>query len=127
MGGGSWTKLSERTCSIVAKSIAAFFSLDLAQIRGYGLQREAAELLAVLSLWKVRQFLDSNMRLRSACELEVDEAAGGVKATRPAGFELPSAKHLAAQVGDLIKKCKPLFASPVITELTWAKPSSSKG
>ncbi len=105
-----------------AKSITAFFSLDLAQIRGYGLPTEATDLLVVLSLWKVRQFLDSNMRLRAACELEIDEKAKGIQVKRPGGFGLPPASNLASQLADLIAKCKPLFASPTVTTLTWNNP-----
>ena len=50
-----------------AKTITAFLNLDLAQIRGYGLEDDAPQLLVALSLWKIRRFLDSNMRLRTAC------------------------------------------------------------
>ena len=78
----------------------------------------------VLSLWKVRRFLDSNMRLRSACELEIDEEAKSLQVKRPDGFSLPSATTLAKQLADLIVKCKPLFASPAVTTLTW---TNSKG
>ncbi|SIO61246.1 CRISPR-associated protein Csb1 [Singulisphaera sp. GP187] len=109
-----------------ARSITAFFSLDLAQIRGYGLPAEATKLLKVLALWKVRRFLDSNMRLRTACELEVDEKAGGIEVVRPEDFALPSTKELAKELTDLIKKCKPHFANPTKTVLTWNKPVSSK-
>lgn len=109
-----------------ARSITAFFSIDLAQIRGYGLPAEATELLAVLSLWKVRRFLDSNMRLRSACELEVDEEAGGIRAGRPKGFALPPEAELTARLGDLIAACKPHFADPITTVLTWNKPAGKE-
>jgi CRISPR-associated protein Csb1 len=107
-----------------AKSITAFFSLDLAQIRGYGMGDDATNLLIALSLWKVRQFLDSNMRLRAACELELTES-GKEKAIRdkPAGgFTTLSSSDLAGLIGDLIKKCKPQFAEPTVTVLTWNKP-----
>ncbi len=104
-----------------AKCITAYFTVDLAQIRGYGLGDDATKLLVALSLWKVRQFLDSTMRLRSACELEIDDAVG-VQGKRPKGFTLPDVDTLTATVKDLIKKCQPLFATPLITELTWNNP-----
>ena len=66
-----------------AKSITAFFSLDLAQIRGYGLGEDAGKLLIALSLWKVRRFLDSNMRLRTACELELTDGEKSIQVKRP--------------------------------------------
>jgi CRISPR-associated protein Csb1 len=107
-----------------AKAITAYFSLDLSQIRGYGLPEEAAALLTFLSLWKVQKFLDSTMRLRSACELEIDEKAGGVQVKRPDGFTLPSADELTGEVKKLIGKCKPYFAEPAVTELTWTAPKA---
>jgi CRISPR-associated protein Csb1 len=105
-----------------AKSITAFFSIDLAQIRGYGLSGEAAPLLIALSLWKVRRFLDSNMRLRTACELELLKGEESIRVKRPDGFALPSAPDLDTAIGDLIKKCTRQFAQPTLTELTWNKP-----
>jgi CRISPR-associated protein Csb1 len=105
-----------------AKSITAFFSLDLAQIRGYGLGEDPTRLLIALSLWKVRKFLDSNMRLRTACELELVDGEKSVQVKRPDGFSLPLANALAKMLGDLIHKCKPQFATATVTELTWNKP-----
>jgi CRISPR-associated protein Csb1 len=105
-----------------ARSITAFFGLDLAQIRGYGLGDDATELLIALSLWKVRRFLDSNMRLRSACELELLDEDRSIEVKRPEKFKLLPSAEQAKEVGRLIKKCKPQFAEPAVTELTWNKP-----
>src|SRR5579884_3752872 len=105
-----------------AKTITAFFSLDLAQIRGYGLADEATQLLIALALWKVRRFLDSNMRLRTACELELAEGEKSILVKRPNGFILPPAAALTQDVKNLIVKCKSLFADPEVTELTWNNP-----
>jgi CRISPR-associated protein Csb1 len=111
-----------------AKAISAYFSLDLAQIRGYGLPEEATALLTVLSLWKVRKFLDSNLRLRTACELEPltpDIACRYKDSTRTDHqFALPPASELAEQLAKLKAKCKPHFADPVVTELTWTAPKA---
>ncbi len=109
-----------------AKIIVAFFSVDLAQVRGYGLGNDATHLLIALSLWKVRMFLESTMRLRSACELEVDDSKGGVQPKRPSGYVLPTADDLAKTIGGLIAKCKPLFAEPTVTELTWNNPKGKE-
>jgi len=105
-----------------AKSITAFFSLDLAQIHGYGLGDAATNLLIALALWKVRRFLDSNMRLRTACELELAEGEKSILVKRPNGFILPPAAALTQDVKNLIVKCKSLFADPEVTELTWNNP-----
>jgi CRISPR-associated protein Csb1 len=110
-----------------AKAITAYFSLDLSQIRGYGLSADATSLLELLSLWKVRKFLDSNMRLRSACELElVDGAESIIIRKRPDGFTLRSANELAGDLKTLIGKCKPLFADPTVTELVWTAPKAKE-
>jgi CRISPR-associated protein Csb1 len=104
-----------------AKLIAAYFSLDLAQIRGYGLPDDATQLLIALSLWKVRQFLNSPMRLRSACELELPNGEQSIRVKQPAGFVLPDTDTLAASVKQAIAACRKasLFADPSVTELTW--------
>jgi CRISPR-associated protein Csb1 len=109
-----------------AKTITAFFSIDLAQIRGYGLGDDATQLLIALSLWKVRKFLESTMRLRTACELEIDDEGDGIQAKRPQKFSLPPAKELSETVAELIKNCESLFASPVVTELTWNNPKGKE-
>ena len=105
-----------------AKSITAYFTVDLAQIRGYGLGDDATKLLVALSLWKVRQFLDSTMRLRSACELELVDEGKPILAKRPNGFTLPEADVLTKEVTALIKTCHKLFATPIVTDLTWNNP-----
>jgi CRISPR-associated protein Csb1 len=117
---GGYGNVPFHRTEFTAKSITAFFSLDLAQIRGYGLPDPAGDLLVALSLWKVRRFLDSNMRLRTACELERADD-GPVPAKRPAGFELPAADALTAEVQRLIGECRKakLFADPAVTPLTW--------
>ncbi len=121
---GGYGNVPFHRTEFTAKSITAFFSLDLAQVRGYGLADAATDLLIVFSLWKVRRFLDSTMRLRSACELEIDVEAGGVQGTQPEGFVLPSADELTGTLKTLIGKCKPFFAEPTVTELTWTTPKA---
>ncbi|WP_406696222.1 type I-U CRISPR-associated RAMP protein Csb1/Cas7u [Singulisphaera sp. Ch08] len=123
---GGYGNVPFHRSEFTARSITAFFSLDLAQIRGYGLPAEATRLLKVLSLWKVRRFLDSNMRLRTACELEVDEKGGGIEVSRPKDFALPSTDELTVELAKLIKACKPHFAAPTTTALTWNKPAGKE-
>jgi len=109
---GGYGNVPFHRTEFTAKTITAFFTIDLAQIRGYGLPDPAGDLLTVLSLWKIRKFLDSNMRLRTACELEVVKE----EVKRPKeGFKLPSADELKKPLADLIAKCK--FGG--VTELTW--------
>ena len=120
---GGYGNVPFHRTEFTAQTITAFFSLDLAQIRGYGLPDDATELLAVLSLWKVRTFLDSNMRLRSACELELvgpDIDCRYKDAKREQTFKLLPADELTGELIALIQKCKPLFAEPSVTILSWA-------
>jgi hypothetical protein len=61
----------------------------------------------------VRRFLDSDLRLRTACILDV---VNGIEVTRPAGFQIPSQQDLLSEVRRLIATCKVEFADPAVTE-----------
>ena len=67
-----------------ADRITAYFNLDLAQIRAYGLGESAERFLVTLALWKVRKFLDTGLRLRTACDLDM---VGQLNVIRPEGFD----------------------------------------
>jgi CRISPR-associated protein Csb1 len=87
-----------------ADKITLFVNLDLAQIRGYGLGKDIEPLLVVLALYKLRLLLDGDLRLRTACNLEVKDTA--IVATKPAGFALPSAADLAEGLAAAVEKAK---------------------
>jgi CRISPR-associated protein Csb1 len=106
----------------VAKEIKAYFNLDLALLHGYGIGDNPTRLLIALSLLKIRRFLSTGLRLRTACDLEVD---GELIVVRPDTFTLPAESDLLKECMELIDKCKPLFAEPAITEVEW-KPSKKK-
>ncbi len=102
-----------------AESIIAYFNLDMAQIRAYGLGENAERFLITLALWKIRKFLDSGLRLRTACDLDV---VGDLKVKRPKGtFSVPSGAELEAELPTLIQACAAdgLFADPAVTQLTF--------
>ena len=104
-----------------AGRISAYFNLDLAQIRAYGLGDDAERFLVTLALWKVRRFLDTGLRLRTACDLDV---VGDLEVTRPReGFTVPSAPELESDLPALIAACAAggLFANPPVTELTFQR------
>lgn len=90
-----------------AKRITAFFSLDLHQIRGYGLGAAAERMLVLLALFKIAALLEGDLRLRTACDLVPD---GALRITRPEGFVMPSAAALRAELPAAIAACKDLFA-----------------
>lgn len=83
----------------VSPDIAAYFNLDLAQLRGYGLHASATELLIALALYKIRAFLENGLRLRTACDLE----CAGIDVQRPQGFELPTLAELEQALPGLIR------------------------
>lgn len=91
-----------------ARTITAYFNLDLSQIRGYGLDGDAQNLLVLLGLFKISSLLDGDLRLRTACDFIV--ASNGITAARPAGFELPGADHLQGELTAAIAKCRGRFA-----------------
>jgi CRISPR-associated protein Csb1 len=100
----------------VAGRITAFFNVDLALLRSYGLEEPALDLLINLAIFKVRQFLNQGLRLRTACDLQV---VGEPRVTAPAGFTLPAEEEARKAVVAAIKACaaQKLFADPPVTEL----------
>ncbi len=97
----------------VAEEIHCYFNIDLAQIRGYGLSAEAAEMLMLLSLYRIRKLLDGDLRLRTACDLEVDTSVA--IRVRPEGFELPSLSVLEAAVETAIGQCQGQMEHTTVT------------
>jgi CRISPR-associated protein Csb1 len=71
----------------IASRITAYCKLDLATMHGYGLGEAAHRLLIALALYKFLKVLDSGLRLRTDCDLDVCS----LKVTRPAGMPLNDA------------------------------------
>ncbi|MEZ6128617.1 MAG: type I-U CRISPR-associated RAMP protein Csb1/Cas7u [Planctomycetaceae bacterium] len=88
-----------------ATEITCFINLDLAQIRGYGLGEDATQLIVLLALHRVRRLLDSDLRLRTACDLEPVDG-NNIEATRPKAFKLPSLDELEKALPGAIAKCE---------------------
>ncbi len=82
-----------------AEKITLYASIDLAQIRGYGLDAQASRLLILLALFKLRSFLDSPMRLRTACSFDLCDS-GNVISTNVKEFKLPSVEELVGTKDD---------------------------
>jgi len=99
-----------------ADRIVAYFNFDLALLEGYGLEQEAKELLVALGLYKVRRFLGSGLRLRTACDLVPKD---GIRVTAPKEFTVPNEESLLKFIQVKIKACtkKELFADPPVTVL----------
>jgi len=93
-------------------SITAFFNIDLALIRGFGLGAEVEKLLIAIALLKIRRFLRDGLRLRTACDLEID---GKLIVQRPEGFTVPALADLDKELPALIKAASSGFATPAVT------------
>ncbi len=103
-----------------AERIVAYFNLDLRQIRGYGLSREATDLLVLLALFKVRRVLEHGLRLRTACDFTVERVGGAAAAL------LPPLDALAAALPGAISAASAAFASPAVTRLRFEATKESK-
>jgi CRISPR-associated protein Csb1 len=97
-------------------SITAFFNLDLALIRGFGLGDDVTNLLIAIALFKIQRLLRDGMRLRTACDLEI---MGDLVVQRPKDFTVPSLNELEEALPSLIKKAAGSFAKPSATDLTF--------
>lgn len=111
-----------------ASKITAFFSVDLAQLRSYGLGEAGTRLLDAIARWEIRSFLDGGMRLRTACDLEVDpDAEGhGIVTDERSSSPLGLLDELANEVEGLIGECRDLLGDGAPIEATWIKPKGSK-
>ena len=101
-----------------ARDLTAYFNLDLAGIRGFGLGEDAEKYLVAMALYKIRRFLREGLRLRTACDLEL---IGDVRVTNIEGLETPSIDEFERVLPDLIQECmdKGHFADPPVTRLKY--------
>ncbi|MBX6324037.1 MAG: type I-U CRISPR-associated protein Cas7 [Rhodospirillaceae bacterium] len=82
--------------------IKAYFNLDLAQIRAFGLGENVEKLLIALALFKIQKFLSVGLRLRTACDLTLACGPNPI-VTRPEGFVLPPLAELEKELPGLIE------------------------
>lgn len=109
-----------------AAKIIAYFNLDLATMRGYGLGDAANRLLVALALYKITQLLHGGLRLRTACDLEAEK----VTATRPKNLQIEDLAALRDEVTEalpaLIDACE--FGADAITQVpATIAPKKAKG
>lgn len=103
----------------VSPRIKAYFNLDLAQIRAFGLGTPVERFLIALALYKIRRFLTNGLRLRTACDLD----CLGLRVIRPEGWEVPALSELEAALPGLIDAVarEGRFAQPAVTVVTYEK------
>jgi len=86
-------------------------------LRSYGLPEEAYKLMIALAQFKIRRFLSTGLRLRTACDLE---PVGNLIVKRPEnGFNIPEEEELLKECQILIRQCQSYFADPPVTEIQW--------
>lgn len=98
----------------VADEIVLSAAVDLHQIRGYGLGDAETRLLELLAVWELAALLDGPLRLRTACDLELESTS----VRRPGGFALPAADDLASAITDVLARVA--FESAGERTATWA-------
>jgi CRISPR-associated protein Csb1 len=91
-----------------ADTITAYFTVDHAQFRSYGLSDAATALLAALADFEIATLLDGGLRLRTRCDLTVKEIRG----------ERPNAAEAASRVAKLAADCAGELGP--VTEVVWS-------
>ena len=109
-----------------AAKIIAYFNLDLATMRGYGLGDAANRLLMALALYKITQLLHGGLRLRTACDLEAEKAT----VTRPKNLQIEDLAALRDEVAEalpaLVAACE--FGANAVTQVqATIAPKKAKG
>jgi len=91
-----------------ASRITAYFTIDHAQFRSYGLSESATALLEALADYEIGTLLDRSLRLRTACDLRVTEVRG----------ERPDGHEAAVRVAKLAAECAAELGP--VTAVTWS-------
>jgi CRISPR-associated protein Csb1 len=102
-----------------AARIDAFFSLDRAQVRSYGLGEAATALLEGIARWEMRALLDGALRLRTACDL----VTTGEPIVDQSHADLPSLADLESDISNLVPQCAELLDGGEPLEVEWVAKS----
>ncbi|MGH3188122.1 MAG: type I-G CRISPR-associated RAMP protein Csb1/Cas7g [Streptosporangiaceae bacterium] len=97
-----------------AEKITAYFTVDHAQFRSYGLSEPATALLEALADFEIATLLDHGLRLRTRCDLVVREVRG----------ERPEANEAARRVAKFAADCAAELGP--VTEVVWSEKARSK-
>jgi CRISPR-associated protein Csb1 len=97
-----------------AEKITAYFTVDHAQFRSYGLSEPATALLEALADWEIGTLLDRGLRLRTRCDLVVREVRG----ERPDAHE--ATQRIAKFAGDCADELGP------VTTVVWSEKARGK-
>jgi CRISPR-associated protein Csb1 len=97
-----------------ADKVTAYFTVDHAQFRSYGLSEPATALLEALADFEIATLLDRGLRLRTRCDLDVREVRG----------ERPDASEAARRVAKFAADCADELGP--VTEVVWSEKARSK-
>ena len=92
-----------------AQTITAYFTVDHAQLRSYGLSGPATALLEALADFEIAALLDRGLRLRTRCDLVVRDVVG----------ERPDAAESAARIAKFAADCADELGP--MTEVVWSE------
>jgi CRISPR-associated protein Csb1 len=92
-----------------ADTITAYFTVDHAQFRSYGLSEPATALLEAIADFEVASLLDRGMRLRTRCDLVVRDVTKG---------ERPNAAEAASRIAKFAADARDELGS--VTDVIWS-------
>lgn len=92
-----------------AEKITAYFTVDHAQLRSYGLSAPATALLEALADFEIAALLDRGLRLRTRCDLVVRDVRG----------ERPDAAESAARIAKFAADCADELGP--VTKVVWSE------
>jgi CRISPR-associated protein Csb1 len=92
-----------------ADKITAYFTIDRAQFRSYGLSEPATALLEALADFEIGTLLDRGLRLRTRCDLMVKDVSRGTR---------PDAADAARRIARLAADCADELGE--VTTVTWS-------
>jgi len=98
-----------------ADTITAYFTVDHAQFRSYGLSEPATALLEAIADFEIACLLDRGLRLRTRCDLVVRQITSG---------ERPDAAEAAARVAKFAADAKAELGP--VTEVAWSETARAK-
>jgi CRISPR-associated protein Csb1 len=98
-----------------AEKITAFFTIDHAQFRSYGLSESATALLEAMARYEIGTLLDTGLRLRTACDLRVVEVRG----------QRPDTAQAVTEIAKLIPECGDQLGDG--TEVKWSRKGRKAG
>ena len=93
-----------------AEKITAYFSVDHAQFRSYGLSEPATALLEAIADFEIATLLDGGLRLRTRCDLVVRQMSSG---------ERPDAAEAAARIAKVAADAADELGP--VTDVTWSE------